>query len=39
MGSTSRLRLAAAILKALFTTSPLKETEVIVKNDGKFGGD
>jgi hypothetical protein len=32
----SRLRLAEAILKALFTTSPIKATEVIVKDDGEI---
>jgi hypothetical protein len=30
-----RLQLAEAVLKALFTTSPTKATDVIVKNDGE----
>lgn len=31
----SRLRIAEGILKALFTTSPIKATDVIVKKDGQ----
>lgn len=33
--SASRLRLAEGILKALFTTSPVKATDVIVKKSGE----